>query len=197
MDANWRNNELNLEARENANTAGRRVGWTSGPTSLSSFSSILQHPPEVLHKELGSGKGGLEESYWKNSAIRAFVSKVPIFALDEALEKVALPTKESPVVVADLSSSSGPHSIRSMAHIIDRLRQRVSKETEFLAYFNDESSNDFNHLFKLWHNDGSEPENVYPGGVPGSFFEQLLGQSSVHVFHSSNCLPFLSKASSF
>ncbi|CAM6122693.1 unnamed protein product [Calypogeia fissa] len=145
-------------------------------------------PPSAFPMAKGDG----EDSYSKNSQFQAFMSKVPTAALDEALEKVTLPSGTDPVRVADMGSSSGPNTIATVAHIVDKLRHRLPESVEFQGYFNDTPSNDFNNLFQLLTND-SRAKTFYAAGAPGSFYGRIFPRSSIHAFHSASAVHWLSK----
>ncbi|CAM6099649.1 unnamed protein product [Calypogeia fissa] len=138
------------------------------------------------------GKAFLEASSSRNMEAQTFVNKLPQPALKDALLKASLP-HDGPVVVVDLGRSSGPTAIDNVALIIDQLRLQLQPKdhVEFQAYFNDLPSNDFNHLFQLLTNDG-RARTFFAAGAPGSFYDRLFAESSVHVFHSSCCLHWLS-----
>lgn len=156
----------------------------------------MQSQPQQgqYQKEFSMVKGDGEDSYSKNSGVQAAVNKLPMIALNDALEKVALPSNGGTVVVADLGSSSTPNSISNVALIVEKLGRRMPDDAEFQAYFNDLPSNDFNTLFQLLSNDNRK-RNFYSAGVPGSYFDRRFAKSSVHVFYSSNCLHWLSEVS--
>ncbi|CAM6097284.1 unnamed protein product [Calypogeia fissa] len=145
-------------------------------------------PPSAFPMAKGDG----EDSYSKNSQFQAFMSKVPTTALDEVLEKVTLPSGTGPVRVADMGSSSGPNTIATVAHIVDKLRHRLPESVEFQGYFNDTPSNDVNNLFQLLSND-SRAKTFYAAGAPGSFYGRIFPRSSIHVFHSAQAVHWLSK----
>lgn len=173
-------------------SVGARDGLASDLASLQLSSSPQpQQRKEPLHEVLAMGKGDGKDSYSKNSLGQAAVSKTQIPVLAEALEKVTLPSS-GPVVVADLGCSSGTNSIDHIALITDKLKLRLPKSAEFQVYFNDLPSNDFNNLFKLLSSD-RRANDIFASGVPGSYFGRLFPLSSVHVFHSSICLHWLSK----
>ncbi|CAM6126263.1 unnamed protein product [Calypogeia fissa] len=147
-------------------------------------------PPQRTLFAMAKGDG--EDSYSKNSQFQAIVTEVPRAALDEMLEKLTLPSGTVTVRVADLGSASGPNTIASIAHIVAKLRDRVPKDAEFQAYFNDVPSNDFNNLFQLLSSD-SRARTFFSAGAPGSFFYRIFPKSSVHVFYSAFALHWLSK----
>ncbi|CAM6083289.1 unnamed protein product [Calypogeia fissa] len=149
-------------------------------------------PSATIPKVFPMAKGDEEESYSKNSQFQAFLNKVPMSALDAELEKVALPSGTGPVRVADLGTSSGPNTIGTVSHIVEKLKYRVPKDAEFQAYFNDVPSNDFNNLFQLLCSD-SRAKNFFAAGAPGSYLERRFPQSSIHVFHSAVALHWMSK----
>lgn len=137
-------------------------------------------------------QGDGEDSYSRNSEYQRVITRAPLLALDEALQRVTLPSPGEPMVVVDLGSSSGPNTIVNVAHIVDNLRRRLPADAEFQAYFNDMPSNDFNTLFQLLSND-VRAKNFYAAGVAWSFFGRLFPRSAVHVFHSANSLHWISK----
>lgn len=161
---------------------------TTAPPPTSSLPSSV-----CIEQVLAMAKGDGEASYSKNSEYEAELSRRTLLALDEALDAVNLSSKHSgPVVVADLGSSSGPNTIASVCHIVNKLRLRLPGDTEFQAFFDDLPSNDFNNLFRLL-GDSSTGPNFFAAGVPGSFYGRLFPSSSVTVFFSSLCLQWMSK----
>ncbi|XP_065625517.1 loganic acid O-methyltransferase [Quercus suber] len=100
------------------------------------------------------------------------------------------------VYVADLGCSTGPNTFISVQNIIEAIKlQYISKGVhteipEFMVFFNDHVSNDFNTLFKSF-----PPNKQYiAAGVPGSFHGRLFPKESLHFIHSSFALQWLSKA---
>ncbi|CAM6116309.1 unnamed protein product [Calypogeia fissa] len=165
----------------------RRMAVETSTRANGASSATSQNFP-VFPMATGDG----EYSYSKNSQFQAFLNEVPRSALDELLEKMTLPSGTGPVRVADLGSSSGPNTISTVSHIVEKLKPRMPKDVEFQAYFNDVPSNDFNCLFQLLSSD-SRAKNFYAVGAPGSYLERLFPRSSIHVFHSAVALHWMSK----
>ncbi|KAM1105412.1 hypothetical protein FF1_002395 [Malus domestica] len=97
--------------------------------------------------------------------------------------------------IADLGCSVGPNTFFSVENIIEALQLKCnslglnSQIPEFQVFFNDHASNDFNLLFNsLPHN-----RQYYAAGVPGSFHGRLFPNSSIHLFHSSFSIPWISR----
>ena len=98
--------------------------------------------------------------------------------------------------MADLGCSTGPNTFISVQNIIEAIKlQYISTGVhteilEFMVFFNDHVSNDFNTLFKSF-----PPNKQYiAAGVPGSFHGRLFPKESLHFIHSSFALQWLSKA---
>ncbi|KAF2607325.1 hypothetical protein F2Q68_00046068, partial [Brassica cretica] len=82
--------------------------------------------------------------------------------------------------IADLGCATGPNTFSLVEDIIksiDTSLQSNSTKPEFLVFFNDLPSNDFNTLFTSLPPDRS----YFAVGVPGSFYSRILPQSSVHI----------------
>ncbi|KAM3296557.1 hypothetical protein ACQJBY_038743 [Aegilops geniculata] len=112
------------------------------------------------------------------------------------------------MVVADLGCSSGRNTLLVLAEIIGMIsdcnkntNQECAVEVQF--FLNDLPSNDFNLVFqsldqfknvtaKEVGNDTTRPP-YYVVGLPGSFYTRIFPCQSVHLFHSSYCLHWLSK----
>ena len=83
-----------------------------------------------------------------------------------------------------------------MQHIIEAIQLQykshnnlITTTPEFLVFFNDQVSNDFNTLFqKLPLN-----RNYFAAGVPGSFHGRLFPKQSLHLVHSSASLNWMSE----
>ena len=107
----------------------------------------------------------------------------------------ALSDSLKPVCIADLGCSTGANTFISVQNIVEAIEQKYkskgvnAKIPDFLVFFNDHVSNDFNTLFK------SLPPNrqYFAAGVPGSFHGFLFPKASLHLIHSSCALNWLSK----
>lgn len=107
--------------------------------------------------------------------------------------------------IADLGCSSGPNTLMVVTEVINIMdatcRKSGSSLPELRISLNDLPGNDFNDLFrslpefyrKVKEEKGSE--NCYVAGVPGSFYGRLFPLKSMHFFHSSSSLHWLSQVS--
>ncbi|KAF7810865.1 7-methylxanthosine synthase 1 [Senna tora] len=158
-----------------------------------------------LHMNGGDG----ETSYANNSLIqRKVLMKVkPI--LKEHITKVYTNIDVSDCLkVADLGCSSGPNTLLIASEImgmIDEISLRLKKKKTpaFQIFLNDLPSNDFNTIFNslpdfyknLQHEKGHNfGPNCFILGAPGSFYGRLFPENSIHFFHSSYSLHWLSQA---
>ena len=97
--------------------------------------------------------------------------------------------------IADLGCSVGSNTIASVENIIDAVelkyqsQEQTSEIPEFQVFFNDQTSNDFNTLFKYLPQD----KNYYAAGVPGSFYDRIFPSASLHLVHSSFSIHWLSQ----
>ncbi|KAK9931695.1 hypothetical protein M0R45_018962 [Rubus argutus] len=98
--------------------------------------------------------------------------------------------------IVDLGCSVGPNTFSSVENILEAVLLKYQSQgpmnpqiPEFQVFFNDHTPNDFNLLFK------SLPPNrqYYAVGVPGSFYGRLFPRASIHLFHSSFALQWLSE----
>jgi jasmonate O-methyltransferase len=135
--------------------------------------------------------------------------------LQKAIEEVCTslsPGTGSTMVVADLGCSSGPNTLLFVAEVLgaisgynqlntDHKQGGAAFEVQF--FLNDLPSNDFNLVFQMLDQFQSDISNnrkeegketmYYVAGLPGSFYKRLFPCKSVHIFHSSYCLQWLSK----
>ncbi|KAI4321266.1 hypothetical protein MLD38_034665 [Melastoma candidum] len=101
-------------------------------------------------------------------------------------------------VIADLGCSVGPNTFFVVQNIVENVIEKCSRcgidieGFEFQAFLNDRASNDFNMLFRLLPSD--KPYHV--AAVPGSFHGRLFPKASVHLFHSSYSIQWLSQVPS-
>ncbi|XP_057993318.1 loganic acid O-methyltransferase isoform X1 [Hevea brasiliensis] len=65
----------------------------------------------------------------------------------------------------------------------------ASHMPEFQVFFNDQAMNDFNTLFTSL----TQERQYFAAGVPGSFYDRLFPNSSLHFVHCSMSLHWLSK----
>ncbi|KAI5554614.1 hypothetical protein POPTR_019G022400v4 [Populus trichocarpa] len=160
----------------------------------------------VVESVLCMNPGDGETSYAKNSFFqKAVLSKArPI--LEDTIKDMfstALPTCFK---LADLGCSSGPNTLLFVSEIMDVVyelcQQQNCKLPEFQVFLNDLPGNDFNTVFKslpfFYEKFGEEKGDLYGqrcyiSGVPGSFYHRLFPSKSLHFFHSSYSLHWLSK----
>ncbi|XP_038978997.1 anthranilate O-methyltransferase 3-like [Phoenix dactylifera] len=156
---------------------------------------------QVLHMVGGAG----ETSYATNSRVqeKAIFEAKPI--VEEALREVYKTALPESMVVADLGCSSGPntfHVVFEAIDIVDDQSRRLGRPPpEILFFLNDLPGNDFNSIFQSLevHEEKLKEEKqewippFYVVGVPGSFYGRLFPSRSVHFFHSSYCLMWLSQ----
>ncbi|KAK6931581.1 SAM dependent carboxyl methyltransferase, partial [Dillenia turbinata] len=97
--------------------------------------------------------------------------------------------------IADLGCSIGPNTFTVVQSIIDAVEFKYrssglsSSNIEFQVYFNDQTTNDFNTLFR------SLPleRRYFASGVPGTFYGRLFPKASLQFVHSSYGVHWLSK----
>ena len=97
--------------------------------------------------------------------------------------------------IADLGCSVGPNTFAAVEIIIEAVKSKYESQSlssqipQFQVFFNDHVSNDFNLLFTSLPQD----KQYYAAGVPGSYYERLFPEASLHFVHSSNSLHWLSR----
>ncbi|XP_004493099.1 probable caffeine synthase MTL2 [Cicer arietinum] len=151
-------------------------------------------------------KGGMgETSYAKNSILqRKAIMKVKTL-LDENLLKLMVSKKTSNGCwkIADLGCSSGPNTLIAISNIMEIIHKSSlklnHKKLVFQIYLNDLFENDFNNIFKLLPDfyQSMQGENFgacYMNATPGSFYGRLFPNYYIDIFHSSNCVHWLSQA---
>ncbi|XP_028555187.1 anthranilate O-methyltransferase 1-like isoform X2 [Dendrobium catenatum] len=155
---------------------------------------------QVFHMVGGAG----ENSYANNSRLqeKAIFKTKPF--VEEAIKEI-LKTLPEKFVVADLGCSSGPNTFRMLSEVINVVDQHChqlsQQKPEIQFFLNDLPSNDFNNLFQLSmlyeqnirEEKGDDYVPFYVVGLPGSFYGRLFPSKSVHFFHSSYCLMWLSQ----
>jgi hypothetical protein len=114
----------------------------------------------------------------------AIVKKFDIKTLSAPLNSIS---------VADLGCSTGPNTFLAVQNIVDAIelkyQQSKNEIPEFQVFFNDHVSNDFNTLFKAF----PAKRKYLAAGVPGSFYGRLFPKASIHIFHSSSSVNWLSE----
>ncbi|XP_059441028.1 loganic acid O-methyltransferase-like [Corylus avellana] len=129
-------------------------------------------------------RGNVEAA--KEMIKEAIVKKFDINALSAPLNSIS---------VADLGCSTGPNTFLAVQNIVEAIEQKYQLSEdhdeipELQVFFNDHSSNDFNTLFKSF----PPKRNYLAAGVPGSFYGRLFSKASIHIFHCSHSLNWLSR----
>ncbi|XP_064971669.1 anthranilate O-methyltransferase 3-like [Musa acuminata AAA Group] len=127
--------------------------------------------------------------------------------LDDAIGGVYKSLHPAKMVVADLGCSSGSNTFVVMSEVLDvvgdlrRSLQERQEPPEIQFFLNDLPGNDFNHVFrclgeykrKVEQEKGNLLVPYYVVGVPGSFYGRLFPRRSVHFFHCSGSLNWLSQ----
>ncbi|KAF4375502.1 hypothetical protein F8388_024161 [Cannabis sativa] len=109
---------------------------------------------------------------------------------------------------SDLGCSSGPNTLTAVSTIFDIIEascQSLNINTPtFQVFLNDLPGNDFNAVFqslssfyeKLKKEKGDKFGPCFITAMPGSFYERLFPDNSIHIVHSSYSLQWLSKSRS-
>ncbi|XP_010552050.1 PREDICTED: probable S-adenosylmethionine-dependent methyltransferase At5g38780 [Tarenaya hassleriana] len=145
-------------------------------------------------------------SYIRNSTYqKAAIESVKTSAKKAILAKLDLKTSIfnlSSYRIADFGCSVGPNTFDVIENIIETIKLKHQQDEtnrnnhenlEFHVFFNDQSDNDFNTLFKTlprYHID----REVFACGVPGSFFGRVFPRNSLHIGHTSYSIHWLSEA---
>ncbi|MED6169495.1 hypothetical protein PIB30_021792 [Stylosanthes scabra] len=135
----------------------------------------------------------------------AIIKAKPI--LEESITRLYYNFHPKCLKVADLGCSSGPNAFEVISNIIDIVDTATSSNSnhnlpDFQFYLNDLFENDFNTLFKslpkfykiLEAKKGSKIGSCFLNATPGTFYKRLFPTSSMHFFHSSYSLHWLSRA---
>ncbi|MQM06049.1 hypothetical protein Taro_038865 [Colocasia esculenta] len=156
---------------------------------------------KVFHMNGGEG----QTSYAQNSSFQRKIMQSARSVVEEAvLELCGVASSPDKLSVADLGCSSGPNSLSVVTGVVDaveeRCRQLGRSPPEFQLFLNDLPGNDFNSVFRSlqeFHEEreteGKPRRRCFVAGVPGSFYGRLFQSRSVHFFHSSSSLHWLSQ----
>ena len=125
--------------------------------------------------------------------------------LEDSIMRLYCATFPNCLKVADLGCSSGPNALlvaSNIINVVDALSQNLNREPPVFQFFlNDLFGNDFNTTFKslpefykrLQQEKGHKFGPCFFSGTPGSFYGRLFPNDSIHFFHSSYSLHWLSK----
>lgn len=156
---------------------------------------------QVLHMLGGAGA----TSYAKNSTLqeKAIHRTKPI--VEQSIIEVYNAVRTENLVVADLGCSSSPNTLLVLLEIVEAIgghcRGLGNEPPEIQYFLNDLPGNDFNTMFqysvrldqKLKEEKEAEFVPYYIAAVPGSFYGRLFPSATVHFFHSSYSLMWLSQ----
>ncbi|XP_028787526.1 theobromine synthase 2-like [Neltuma alba] len=155
----------------------------------------------VLHMNGGIG----ETSYANNSLLQRKVMLKAKPIVKENITRVYRKILPDCLNVADLGCSSGPNTLMTASEIMGiihavSLSLRL-KPPSFQIFLNDLPGNDFNTIFqslpdfygKLRQDQGDNFGPCFIVGVPGSFYGRLFPDNSIHFFHSSFSVHWLSQ----
>ena len=124
--------------------------------------------------------------------------------LDKAVSEVFMALSHPTMNVCDLGCSSGENTLFFVSKVIETIRCKLGATTdvELQFFLNDLPGNDFNHLFLSLErfkeliaavHGGEALPPFYIAGLPTSYYNRLFPSKSVHFFHSSYCLHWLSQ----
>ncbi|XP_027357026.1 3,7-dimethylxanthine N-methyltransferase-like [Abrus precatorius] len=156
---------------------------------------------QVLHMNGGVG----DTSYANNSTFQRKVMLTAKHILEDSIMKLYCSTLPNCLKVADLGCSSGPNALlvaSNVINIVDAVSQTLHREPPVFQFFlNDLFGNDFNTTFKslpdfyktLQDEKGDKFGPCFFSATPGSFYGRLFPDDTIHFFHSSFSLHWLSK----
>ncbi|XP_020973628.1 7-methylxanthosine synthase 1 [Arachis ipaensis] len=156
----------------------------------------------TLHMNSGVG----DKSYAHNSFFqkKAIIKAKPI--LEESITRLYYNILPKCLKVADLGCSSGPNTLEVIYNIINIVYNTSSNlnlsSPDFQFYLNDLFESDFNTIFKslpqfyktLEGKKGNKIGPCFINATPGTFYKRLFPTSSMHFFHCSYSLHWLSQS---
>ncbi|KAL8255692.1 hypothetical protein R6Q59_030759 [Mikania micrantha] len=158
---------------------------------------------DILHMNIGDGNS----SYANNSLFTKIVMQKAGPFLKSTIKGMA--NQDAFLlhcfVIADLGSSSGINTLSVASNIIDTIHELCQennrKTPQFQVCLNDLFGNDFNNVFKFLHDfyknlqrdKGEKFGPCFVSAVPGSFYERLFPDESLHLVHSSYSIHWLSQ----
>ncbi|KAI3696072.1 hypothetical protein L1987_79081 [Smallanthus sonchifolius] len=160
----------------------------------------------ILHMKVGDG----ESSYASNSVvqetgIQTGIQKVIPFLKRSIKGVINNDVFNDCFTVADLGCASGTNALLVSSNIIDVVHEVCQennlKVPQFQVCLNDLFGNDFNTIFKLLpeyyanlkRNKGERFGPCFVSAVPGSFYDRIFPDQSVHFVHSGFSLNWLSQ----
>lgn len=155
--------------------------------------------------------GGIgKRSYACNSSIQRTVISMVKPILEESVVELYCSMLPECFKMADLGCSAGPNTLLVVSEVIDIIIDAIHQRLKFVpppfiqAFLNDLHGNDFNTVFeslpsfykKLEKEKKGMFKQCFIAGAPGSFYGRLFPNNSLHFFHSSYSLMWISKAPS-
>ncbi|KAK8963237.1 Monomethylxanthine methyltransferase 2 [Platanthera guangdongensis] len=156
---------------------------------------------EVFHMVRGDG----DTSYANNSKIPEKAILETKSLMEKAIKEICNTLLPEKFVGVDLGCSSGPNALLVLSMLINSIDELYNplnqRKPEIQFFFNDLPGNDFNNIFQLSklykeqvkQEKGNTFVSFYIAGLPGSFYGRLFPLKSVHFFHSSFSLMWLSQ----
>uniref|UniRef100_A0A0A0KT16 Uncharacterized protein n=1 Tax=Cucumis sativus TaxID=3659 RepID=A0A0A0KT16_CUCSA len=161
---------------------------------------------KMLHVNGGEG----DMSYANNSLLQRNVLSSTWLIAKEAISKFCHQSNFpiTTFTMAELGCSCGPNALLIASKLVEQveeIRKRLQKKTlEYQILLNDLHGNDFNTIFRFLPSFLQELKTKIGGhdsdfgpcffnGVPGSFYLRLFPTNSVHFFHSTYTLHWLSQ----
>ncbi|XWS69495.1 hypothetical protein CRYUN_Cryun04dG0183900 [Craigia yunnanensis] len=157
--------------------------------------SVRRPLPDSFHVKGGDSTYSYSRNSYYQRLAANVVKEIINGAITMKLDVEKLSSRWNTICIADLGCAVGPNTFNAMQDVLDFIEQKYklqcpkSKTLEFLVFFNDQASNDFNTLFT------SLPQErpYFAAGVPGSFQRRLFPESSIHFVHCSYALHWLSR----
>nr|QCP80351.1 methyltransferase 8 [Tanacetum cinerariifolium] len=149
--------------------------------------------------------GNPESSYATNSSVQEIAIRKTEAVLKETIKSIAnLHGFPQCFNIADLGCSSGPNTLLAISNIIHEVhevcKEKNLKPPQLQVFLNDLFGNDFNSVFKSlpmfyanYNKEEGENNLCCVSAVPGSFHGRLFPDHSMHFFHSSTSLHWLSQ----
>uniref|UniRef100_A0A0E0F4E9 Jasmonate O-methyltransferase n=1 Tax=Oryza meridionalis TaxID=40149 RepID=A0A0E0F4E9_9ORYZ len=154
-------------------------------------------------------KGDDEFSYAENSRIqrRAILTTRPM--VEKAIRETCRDIHPQSLIIVDLGCSFDTSTLLFVSEVITTIcenRNNAIEESamEIQFFLNDLPSNDFSHIFQSLEQfeqltkqhfacRGLQPPPYYVAAMAGSFYTRLFPSNSVHFFHSSMSVMWLSQ----
>ncbi|KAJ7954360.1 S-adenosylmethionine-dependent methyltransferase [Quillaja saponaria] len=177
---------------------------------MSVVEQLQQYPPPsegeikqmkpVITVPVAANGGSGTHSYSKNSLYQQLCANLEKEKIQEAIRKKldvkTLSSVSNTFRIADMGCAAGPNTFITTEHLLEAIKQKYqnqcpnSEMPQFQVFFSDLPSNDFNTLFASLPPD----REYFAVGVPGSFYDRLFPESSLHFVYNSYALQWLSNS---